>query len=330
MISYALAPASEGGGYSRKRLLTVNRKQLERARVRFVQGRNWAMFRGDCRKVLPLFGETHVAHAIFDPPYSEHVHKMVRSGRRDRLADRDDFACRARRTVDLGFGHLTAELRDFMASWCATHVHRWTLAFSDVESSHLWRDAFRAAGAEYVRTCHWHRLAGAPQFSGDRPAEALEDIIAAHAMHKGRKKLKVWNGGGKAGFYAHAVVTNRGGRVPRLHETQKPEKLMLELVDDFTNEREVVIDLTAGSGTTGVACLRLGRRFIGIEQRPRDFDNAVRRLRAVERESAPPAQMKRGEQTTLFFAFDTEHPGSAHGSNAARVGRAQKMGRTGT
>ena len=52
----------------------------------------------------------------------------------------------------------------------------------------------------------------------------------------------------------------------RVHETQKPESLMLELVELFTDPGDIVLDPFCGSGTTGVACLRLGRRFIGIEK----------------------------------------------------------------
>ena len=47
---------------------------------------------------------------------------------------------------------------------------RWALVFSDTESAHLWREAMERAGLQYVRTCFWHKLAGAPQFTGDRPA----------------------------------------------------------------------------------------------------------------------------------------------------------------
>lgn len=55
---------------------------------------------------------------------------------------------------------------------------------------------------------------------------------------------------------------------------------MLELVSLFTDPGEIVLDAFAGSGTTGVACLRLGRRFIGIEKDPKYAAVARERLRA--------------------------------------------------
>jgi site-specific DNA-methyltransferase (adenine-specific) len=51
-----------------------------------------------------------------------------------------------------------------------------------------------------------------------------------------------------------------------VHPTQKPVALMEYLIKTYTNEGELVLDNTMGSGTTGVACGNLGRRFIGIEK----------------------------------------------------------------
>jgi site-specific DNA-methyltransferase (adenine-specific) len=51
-----------------------------------------------------------------------------------------------------------------------------------------------------------------------------------------------------------------------VHPTQKPVALMEYLVKTYTNSGELVLDNTMGSGTTGVACMNTGRRFIGIER----------------------------------------------------------------
>jgi site-specific DNA-methyltransferase (adenine-specific) len=50
-----------------------------------------------------------------------------------------------------------------------------------------------------------------------------------------------------------------------LHPTQKPVELMEYMIKTYTNEGETVLDSTMGSGTTGVACVRTNRNFIGIE-----------------------------------------------------------------
>lgn len=66
------------------------------------------------------------------------------------------------------------------------------------------------------------------------------------------------------------------------HPTCKPLALYEYLVRTYTNEGDVVLDLTMGSGTTGVACKRLGRSFIGIEQDSNYFEIAKRRIESAE------------------------------------------------
>jgi DNA modification methylase len=63
-----------------------------------------------------------------------------------------------------------------------------------------------------------------------------------------------------------------------LHPTQKPVALMEYLIRTYTNEGELVLDNTMGSGTTGVACLNTGRRFIGMEKDAEIFATAQSRI----------------------------------------------------
>ena len=64
----------------------------------------------------------------------------------------------------------------------------------------------------------------------------------------------------------------------RQHPTQKPVSLMEYLIKTYTNEGETVLDFTMGSGTTGVACKNLGRKFIGIELDHTYFEIAKNRI----------------------------------------------------
>ena len=63
-----------------------------------------------------------------------------------------------------------------------------------------------------------------------------------------------------------------------LHPTQKPVALMEYLIKTYTNENETVLDFTAGSGTTGVACKNTNRNFIGIELDEKYFNIAKDRI----------------------------------------------------
>lgn len=62
------------------------------------------------------------------------------------------------------------------------------------------------------------------------------------------------------------------------HPTQKPVALMEYLIRTYTNEGDTVLDLTMGSGTTGVAALNLNRSFIGIEKDDEYFQTAKTRM----------------------------------------------------
>ena len=84
------------------------------------------------------------------------------------------------------------------------------------------------------------------------------------------------------------------------HPCPKPEKLMRWLVQRFCEADGCVLDPFAGSGTTGVACAQLGRKFIGIEIDLKYFDIACRRIDDAYRQ-APlfPANPVRDDYETL-------------------------------
>jgi site-specific DNA-methyltransferase (adenine-specific) len=63
-----------------------------------------------------------------------------------------------------------------------------------------------------------------------------------------------------------------------IHETQKPVALIEYLIKTFSNPREVVLDNTMGSGTTGIGCIHTNRRFIGMELVPKYFDLSCARI----------------------------------------------------
>jgi site-specific DNA-methyltransferase (adenine-specific) len=69
----------------------------------------------------------------------------------------------------------------------------------------------------------------------------------------------------------------------KLHPTQKPVALCEYLIRTYTRPGDTVLDNCMGSGTTGVACLNTGRRFIGIENNADHFATAEQRTRDVER-----------------------------------------------
>lgn len=231
------------------------------------------LWHGDCREVMPTLVASSADHIITDPPYSEKVHATVRSAKMLANDRGGRYGADVRRNVDLGFEHLSGELRQFCAAEFARLARRWVLVFSDVESDHLWREDLALAGLDYVRTGAWIKVGSTPQFSGDRPATGFEAVTIAH--QPGRKR---WNGGGRHAVWSVPIVLDRGKARERFHPTQKPLGLMQLLVDQFTDQGETILDPFAGSGTTLLAARALGRRVIGVESDERHCESIVTRL----------------------------------------------------
>jgi site-specific DNA-methyltransferase (adenine-specific) len=219
---------------------------------------------GDCRDILP--GLRGIDVVITDPPYGARTHVGARSAKS------------LSKSV-IGFDPVTAaELVDLSRLLCAV-ASRWVVMTCEWQHA----AALEAAGSALVRLGVWVKPNAAPQFTGDRPGTGWEAVAILH--RQGRKR---WNGGGHHAVW-HCPV-ERGG-----HPTQKPEKLVAEWVRLFSNPGERILDPFMGSGTTGVAAAKQGRRFTGVEINPAYFDLACRRIEAAlapANDSAP--ERKRG------------------------------------
>jgi site-specific DNA-methyltransferase (adenine-specific) len=86
------------------------------------------------------------------------------------------------------------------------------------------------------------------------------------------------------GVYCFRDMTLQGESRNRVHPTQKPVALM-EWCLGFLPDAQTILDPFMGSGTTGVACVNLGRSFVGIELDPDYFDIAVKRITDAHRQA---------------------------------------------
>jgi site-specific DNA-methyltransferase (adenine-specific) len=75
----------------------------------------------------------------------------------------------------------------------------------------------------------------------------------------------------------------KDNRLLKLHPTQKPVSLMEYLIRTYTNAGDTVLDNCMGSGTTGVACVNTGRKFIGMEINAGYFEIAIKRIAGADR-----------------------------------------------
>lgn len=210
------------------------------------------VYLGDCREILPTIGP--VGTLLTDPPYESQAH-----------------SAKINKGAKLDFKAIDAETRAFIPAWAAENCSGWLLAFCQVEAVAAWRDAIEKAGLKYKRGLAWVKPDALPQLNGQGPATGFECLTAAWCAG-GRSR---WNAGGKRGVYTHN--TNGPSRHGE-HPTEKPVSLMVDLVADFAPVDSIVLDPFMGSGTTGVAAVREGRGFIGVELDERYFDIACQRI----------------------------------------------------
>lgn len=240
----------------------------------------WSIHHGDCLPWLRAMPDASVGCVITDPPYETEAHTLQRRASRGAVAV----------VEPLDFAPMTEETRASVGAEIARVCRRWALVFCQIEAAQLWRRAL--SGMSYRRTCIWVKPDGQLQLSGDRPGMGYEAIVACH-----RKGASTWNGGGRSSVFTH----NKNELIAsgkHAHPTQKPTSLMADLVSLFTEEDEEVCDPFAGSGSTGVACVRLGRRFRGAEVDARHVATAIERLRAEV--SGTTLDASRAGQVPLF------------------------------
>ena len=242
---------------------------------------------GDCLEVMGELGP--VGHVITDPTFEQIMHDLHAKAefrRTDGNASRKHFAFK-------GIDDLRPELVRLVEKNC----NGWFLAFCTAEGVWKWREEItQNSGMKFKTTCPWIKPDCAPKFNGQGPAVGYEPFITVWAG-KGHAK---WNAGGKRGVYTHNVnpPDRQGG-----HPTEKPWRLFVELLQDFTKPEETILDPFMGSGTTLVACAKLGRKGIGIELDPDYFDIACKRVEEAYAQPdlfvAPPSNPP--EQTGMDF-----------------------------
>lgn len=141
-----------------------------------------------------------------------------------------------------------------------------------------------------------------------QPLRATEDIAVFYEsqatynpqMKRVRERFVSRGGRGFAGYGKHTSKGSSNGgvqypfniiKIPSEsaahHPTVKPVALMEYLIRTYTTEGETVLDNCMGSGTTGVACMNTGRRFIGIEMDAGYFQTAQGRIMEAYKTKAP-------------------------------------------
>ncbi len=117
-----------------------------------------------------------------------------------------------------------------------------------------------------------------PQMSNDGKEIKRGGNSIGNSETKGGAKIFRGADSTKKRYPKKIITFSNANKKNNLHPTQKPVALMEYLIKTYTNEGEIVLDFTMGSGTTGVACKNLNRSFIGIEQDDKYFEIAKERI----------------------------------------------------
>jgi len=206
---------------------------------------------GDCRDVLPLIGR--VDAVVTDPPYGVGI--KYGDAYDDRRTDYWDWL---REIIDIMrntaglvvFTHRVAALKEInTADWVGV------------------RNKPGAFGARVGNSCilpHWE-----PIFLYGIHAAGVQSNYTPYVITFNPEPAK-------AGI--KGIGREKWGIAFASHPCPKPLGLYQYFIHTFAQNAKLIVDPFMGSGTTGVACVNLGRKFIGIELEPKYFDIARRRI----------------------------------------------------
>lgn len=219
------------------------------------------LYLGDCREILPTLGSFDAC--VCDPPYgigeSAGKAKTRTSGLTSKLRNAQIYR---RDYGDLSWDNEPAPPEIISAIRAAT---KWQIIFGgnyyDLPKTSCW--------------LVWDKLNGDTDFA--------DCELAWTNLKKAVRRIQfLWNG-----------CMRKERDVPREHPTQKPIEVMKWCIEQLPRDCETICDPFMGSGTTGVAAVKMGKTFIGIERELQYFEIACRRIEAATKEPdmfiAPPS-----------------------------------------
>lgn len=112
---------------------------------------------------------------------------------------------------------------------------------------------------------------------GHKPTNSAKGCSNGEIYHGLNKRN--YEGGDTSRMPLNTLYFNCVNNYSKLHPNEKPVELLEYLIKTYTNENEIVLDFTMGSGSTGIACLNTNRSFIGIELDNNYFNIAENRIK---------------------------------------------------
>lgn len=204
----------------------------------------------DCLDVLPTLEVGSVDAVVTDPPYGIDYQSARRT-------DKSQWKPK-----------IANDVRPFVWWLPFTNAARCCLCFCRWDVQEAFRLAMGWAG--------WNVKA---QIIWDRQAHGMGDLNGSPAPQHDVLWFATKEGYSFPGQRPKSVVRSmRLSGDALMHPNEKPEDLMEQLIADYVGHDEVCLDPMMGSGTTGVAAVRLGRRFLGCETAPKHYETAKARI----------------------------------------------------
>lgn len=268
---------------------------MERSMKKVVIG-NATLYCADCRDVLLKIANDSVDMIWTDPPYGHSNHDGDWNARLnehrglDGRAIANDDADGMRNVVDAMLTHAARILKqDCCCCCCGGGGPRPTFAWV--------ANRMDSAGLEFFHSVIWDKVNPG---LGWRYRRQHEMVMVAH---RSGGKL-AWNDGVPPVSNVIRISKPRDDAHPNI----KPTKLVEKFIQQHAPRSGIVLDPFMGSGTTGVAAMKTGRKFIGIELDPGYFEIACQRIENAQRQSSLFEGDTRiaQEQSALFSSTEAE------------------------
>jgi site-specific DNA-methyltransferase (adenine-specific) len=235
------------------------------------------IYEGDCLEIMPTLADKSVDMILCDLPYGTTACKW------DTIIPFESLWKQYRRLIkDNGAIVLTAS-QPFTSALVMSNVKMFKYAYTWVKT--------KPSGFQNAKIIPMKKHEDVIVFYGSQPTYNQQHLVKLDIpIVSGRARLKndEQHRLGVAGKLGHKTThsgwqdsvlsfANPSG-TGHLHPTQKPVSLFEYLIRTYTNEGDTVLDNCAGSGTTGVACMNTGRKFILIEKDPTYCDIIRKRI----------------------------------------------------
>ena len=227
------------------------------------------LMHGDCLELMRTIPDNSIDMVLTDPPYGTTQNKW------DSIVDLELMWLELNRiTKDTGAICLFSQM-PFSATLVSSNLksfkYNWVWE-KPQGTGHLNAKKYPLKNHEDVQVFCKRPHCYYPQFTKGKPYRCKSGRASENY---GSQESVITENSGKR--YPKTVLRFQSAK-KKLHPTQKPVALLEYLIKTYTLENETVLDFTMGSGSTGVACKNLNRKFIGIEMDDKYFGIATDRI----------------------------------------------------